>query len=106
MTKVTWLGEDGDGVAGPSFTTCFGRKFPKGEAVELTDEDMIRRASTNPFFSVEGKENASEQDDDQDDLKSMTIAELRNLADASGIDHTGMSKSELRDAIRAHDAAR
>ena len=46
MAKVTWLGEDHlhrvvtpDGrteeLAGPSFTTAFGKKFPKGEVVEL-----------------------------------------------------------------------
>lgn len=97
MTKVTWLGEDGDGVAGPSFTTCFGMKFPKGEPVEIDDPDMVRRASGNPFFSVEDSQ-------DDDGLKGLTIAELRNMAAASGIDHAGMSKADLRDAIRAHDA--
>ena len=101
MAKVTWLGEDSDGIAGPSFTTCFDRKFPKGEAVELTDPDMIRRASGNPFFKVE--EGPSSDDTDHDELKGLSIAELRNIADASGIDHSGLSKSELRDAIRAHD---
>ncbi len=54
MAKVTWLGEDGDGVAGPSFTTCFGMKFPKGEAVEVSDKDTIRRAQRNRFFEVGG----------------------------------------------------
>lgn len=98
MAKVTWLGEDSEGVAGPSFTTCFGRKFPKGEAIDLTDADIVRRASSNPFFSVE-----TEGAEEREDLKSLTIAELRNLADASGISHAGMGKVELRDAILAHD---
>lgn len=57
MAKITWLGEDeihGE-QAGPSFTTAFGKKkFPKGEAVEVTDPDVIRRAKGNPFFKVEG----------------------------------------------------
>lgn len=97
MAKVTWLGEDGPEGPGPSYTTAFLRKFPKGEAVELSDPDMIRRAKTNPFFSVE---QASETDDGYDDMK---IAELRNLAEVSKINHDGMGKAELRDALRQAD---
>lgn len=52
MAKVIWLGEDEPGVAGPSFTTCFGMKFPKGEAVEVSDKDAIARARRNKFFDV------------------------------------------------------
>lgn len=55
MAWLKWLGEDdlhGD-AAGPSFTTAFGGiKFPKGEAVEVTDENALTRARKNPFFSV------------------------------------------------------
>jgi hypothetical protein len=48
MAKLTWLGEDEPGIAGPSFTTAFDRiKFPKGEAVEVTDKDIIARARKN-----------------------------------------------------------
>lgn len=55
MPKITWLGEDEPGVAGPSFTTAFGGiKFPKGEAVEVSDKDMIARARKNRFFEVSG----------------------------------------------------
>lgn len=54
MAKITWLGEDAEGVAGPSFTTCFDRKFPKGEPVEVTDKDVIARARKNQFFEVTG----------------------------------------------------
>lgn len=105
MAKITWLGEDAPDYAGPSFTTCFGKKFPKGEAVEVNDPDMVRRASGNPFFSVEEEAEtedvgAEASDDGYDDMK---IAELRNLADASGINHDGMTKSELRDALRKAD---
>lgn len=52
MAKVTWLGEDAADYAGPSFTTCFGMKFPKGEPVEVTDKDTIMRARRNQFFEV------------------------------------------------------
>lgn len=54
MAKVTWLGEDTQEYAGPSFTTCFGMKFPKGVAVEVTDKDSIARARRNQFFEVTG----------------------------------------------------
>lgn len=54
MAKITWLGEDTSDVSGPSFTTCFGLKFPKGEAVEVTDKDIIARAKKNKFFEVSG----------------------------------------------------
>lgn len=54
MAKITWLGEDTQECAGPSFTTAFERKFPKGEPVEVTDKDIIARARRNQFFKVEG----------------------------------------------------
>lgn len=54
MAKVTWLGEDTEEYAGPSFTTCFERKFHKGKPVEITDPDTIRRAQKNQFFEVSG----------------------------------------------------
>jgi hypothetical protein len=61
MPKVTWTGEDhlhslpdGSPGAGPSFTTWRGLKFPKGEAVEVTDAETVRKAKNNPFFKVEG----------------------------------------------------
>lgn len=54
MAKITWIGEDGPDVAGPSFTTCFDLKFPKGVAVEVTDKDTIARARKNKFFEVSG----------------------------------------------------
>lgn len=97
MKKITWLGEDEDDVAGPSFTTCFDRKFKKGEAVDIDDEDTIARARKNPFFHVDGDDQAA-GDDGLDDL---TVAELRERAEAAGIDHAGLKKSEIRDALRA-----
>jgi hypothetical protein len=105
------LGEDGDGTAGPSFTTCFGGiKFPKGTAVEVSDPDHVRRAQGNSFFLVEVELPAEPEPVDNvvpevivDPLKGLSIAELRNMADASGIDHDGLSKADLREAIRAHD---
>lgn len=65
MAKVTWIGEDllhnsvtAEGrtieAAGPSFTIAFGVKFPKGEAVDVTDKSVIERAKRNIYFKVEG----------------------------------------------------
>jgi len=55
MAKITWLGEDTENYAGPSFTTCYGGiKFPKGSPVEVTDKDFIKRAQKNPHFEVTG----------------------------------------------------
>lgn len=52
MAKVIWLGEDTEDMPGPSFTTCYGLKFPKDVPVEVTDEDAIRRARGNLNFKV------------------------------------------------------
>ncbi len=54
MAKLTWLGEDTENYAGPSYTTCFDMKFPKGQPVEVTDPDTIKRARKNRFFEVTG----------------------------------------------------
>lgn len=101
MTKLTWLGEDelhGEG-AGPSFTTAFGGiKFPKGQAVEVDDELIVAKARNNQFFSVE--EGVADAADEAGSLDDMKIAELRELAEARGIDHTDMSKADLREALK------
>ncbi len=49
--KAMWLGGEGEA------DTCEwkGVVFKKGEAVELADPFMIRKAKTNPFFAVEGE---------------------------------------------------
>lgn len=61
MAKVTWTGEDhlhslpdGSPGAGPSFTMWQGMKFPKGEAVDVTDTAIVKKAKGNQFFKVEG----------------------------------------------------
>lgn len=54
MAKITWKGEDDGDNPGPSFTRCFDLKFPKGQPVEVTDKDIIKRAQRNQFFEVSG----------------------------------------------------
>lgn len=109
MAKITWLGEDGPGVAGPSFTTCYGGlKFPKGEAVEVSDPDIIKRASKNQYFAVEMDEEPQEDHEEvelssDDSLDHMKVAELREMAEAKGIEHAGMSKADLREALKNAD---
>lgn len=59
MPTITWKGEDelhGENAAGPSFTIWNGKKFPKGEAVEISDALMIKKARANPFFEVDGED--------------------------------------------------
>lgn len=118
MAKVTWLGEDELHTSGngPSGTTAFGMKFPKDKAVEVTDPDIVARAEKNLFFRVDreavAKPVIEQPADDQvaDDeeheahdeaLDGLSIAKLREMADAKGIDHSGMSKPQLREALRS-----
>ncbi len=51
-TWLTWKGEDTKDYAGPSFTTWYGKRFPKDVPVEASDPEMIRRAKGNRFFEV------------------------------------------------------
>lgn len=50
--KAMWLGGEGE----PDICEWKGVVFKRGEAVELSDPFMIRKAKTNPFFAVEGEE--------------------------------------------------
>lgn len=55
MAVLTWLGEDdydGPGIPGPSYCVWKGVRFDKGNPVEVSDPDMIRRAKGNKFYSV------------------------------------------------------
>ena len=65
MARITWLGEDelhktvssqGEIIegAGPDFTVWHGIKFPKGDAVDVTNAQIIAKAKINSFFKVEG----------------------------------------------------
>ena len=56
--KATWLGGPGE------LETCEwnGVTFPQGKAVELTDAFMIRKAKSNPFFSVDDHEGEAESE--------------------------------------------
>lgn len=45
--KVTYIGDE---IA----VALFGMTFPKGQAVEVTDEHAQRKLAANPQFSVAG----------------------------------------------------
>lgn len=55
MTKVTWLG---DGSADENEWN--GITFKKGEAVDVTDEQMLKTARKNRFFKVAGDKGKAE----------------------------------------------
>lgn len=54
--NVTWLGEDSlhPDNYGPRANVWNGVEFVKGEAVGISDPQMIAKAKANPFYSVEG----------------------------------------------------
>jgi len=56
MISITWLGEDTETEAGPSFVIWNGVKFPKGEAVQVADAYMVAGARDNRFFRVDEEE--------------------------------------------------
>ena len=62
MAKLTWLGtdgtEEGDEYVPLAPCTWRGVFFPVGQAVEVTDETMIRKARGNHFFRVEERSEA------------------------------------------------
>jgi len=59
MAKLTWLGEDGPGGPGPSYTEIFGLRFHKDKPVTITNQSVVERARKNRFFKV------TDDDDDE-----------------------------------------
>ena len=55
MAKVTWLGEDSlhSEGNGPRSNEWNGFTFVKGEALEISDAEMIAKAKNNPFYKME-----------------------------------------------------
>jgi hypothetical protein len=62
MAKITWLGEDTDDVPGPSYNIWNEIRFPKGQAVEVSDAYMIAKARKNQFFQVAEEETMEAKD--------------------------------------------
>ncbi len=109
MATLVWLGEPEGNEDGPRKNMWNGLTFIRGEPVEVQNEQMIAKAKRNPFYSVDGEvyvpdgaephPNAGPVVKDKTQLSEMNIAELRTIAEERGIDHTGMTKAELREAL-------
>lgn len=120
MAKLIWLGEPEGDSEGPLRNTWNGYTFKKGEAVEVDNEQMIAKARRNPFYSVdgkvydpkapdadgkptvrkdEGKKKAGPVIANEAELNDMNVAELREQAEARGLDHDGLNKTELREKL-------
>jgi hypothetical protein len=65
--KVTWLGEDTDSEAGPSFCDWNGVRFHKGVPVEITGEKAIEKARGNRFFSVSDQPQEADNGEKEED---------------------------------------
>lgn len=100
MTKVTWLGDGSDAEE----NTWNGLTFKQGEAVDVTDEDMLRRAKANPYYKVAGDKTPTIEDnpptippvprvdDEPKNAAFGTEEELRNHRELS------IERSEAQDA--------
>lgn len=101
-----------------------GVTFYDGQAVDLNSDDhghLINKLPDNQHFEIElgdddghaaarstkrdfkaGIEEARDHDfeqDRRDGIDKKPIAELRQMAEERGLDHEGMSKADLREAL-------
>ena len=60
--KVTWKGEEGNTAEELNWG---GQKFKKGEATEIENEAMIKKAQGNQFFDVDVTEEDEENEEDK-----------------------------------------
>jgi hypothetical protein len=60
--KVTWKGEEGTDQEELQWG---GQKFKKGEAAEIKDPNMIKKAQGNQFFDVDVTEEDEEDEEDK-----------------------------------------
>lgn len=87
MAKLTYLGE---GIHPPPSIEWGGVAFPLGEAVEVDDPAMVKKASANPSFKVElekappapDPESGPHHSDDDDDDAPPHRAAFRRHAPA------------------------
>jgi hypothetical protein len=103
MAKITWLGEDTETYAGPSFTVWNAITFPKDVAVDISDERMIGKARGNRFFKVtEGKEKHHEVEtkiEGQDKVEAQT--EIKPQETDHGKTETGTGYSPVKKKARS-----
>jgi hypothetical protein len=120
--QATYHAPDGDSKE----VEVGGLHFRDGEPVELNSDEhphLMGKLQGNQHFEFEagdddgersnapdrtrdlkaGIEEARDHDFEQDrrgDMDKKPVAELRQLAEERGIDHEGMSKAELREALK------
>ncbi len=66
MAKFTFKG-DPNSDHNPAACEMFGTIFPRGQAVEVNDENVIAKLSGNGHFEVDTKRTASRQSKDKAD---------------------------------------
>jgi hypothetical protein len=89
-----------------------GVTFFDGQPVDLNSDEhprLIAKLPGNPHFNIEISEGDSIAENDDDDAvtdkyHTMNVADLRKEATSREIDTTGMSKAEIREALREADA--
>lgn len=96
MRKATYHAPQGDNKV----VEMGGVTFFDGQAVKLNDNEhahLINKLPGNQHFEIEVDDG---EVGDAPDLDGMKIADLRSMAEDRGIDHSSMSKAELRDALK------
>jgi hypothetical protein len=104
MVKITWLGEDSEEMPGPSYNTWNGIKFPKGQAVEVSDTYMIAKARKNQFFRVTEEETIMEAKEHEAETKIEGQGKIEAQAEVKKKEHdfrqtekgTGYSPAEKK----------
>ena len=92
MVRITWLGEDTENEAGPSFNTWNGIKFPKDVPVEVNHPEMIAAARTNRFYRIEEAEHGQAQG--QGEAKAQG-EERHEAPNKSGYSHRSRKKKTV-----------
>lgn len=94
--QVTYVGDPRAKGDGPDEQEIYGIKFIKNKPQEL-DDNVAAKFKGHSHFVVDKAAKVPEGDK----YDAMTVAELRAAAEARGIEHEDLSKTELRAALRA-----
>lgn len=104
--NAKFVGDPADDFAGPSNISMFGVDFTKGEYVEVTDANAIRKIRGHSHFHVEGEGEVEAVHTETDDLPALGLEALKDLARAEGVEfQEDTTKAKLMKAVRAKRAA-
>lgn len=102
MAKFVFTGDPRQPGKDPKTCLSYGLTFVlNGDAVEAPNDDIAAKLRRHSHFTEETGDAPKEPERDKYD--GMLIADLRAAAEAKNIEHAGMSKAELREALRAAD---